>query len=86
MVQWQIQSDQEAREKYTKALGEGEYKRRKGIVEKLIEQFPDDEWQAQMVYGGQFEAIAMQISQKAFDRLAEKDYNHWCNLIAKILA
>lgn len=85
MVAWNIDSEGKVREEWVEKWGQEEFDRRKEIAAAKVEEFPKKLWKEQMVFGGQFEPIAMQCSQDVFDQLADKDYKFWMNFISKVI-
>ena len=85
MTQWAIESESTREARHREALGDAEYERRKAVAAEKCEAFPESEWNAQMVIGGQFEAIAMQASQEIFDKLEKLDFRFWERLTRKII-
>lgn len=83
-VKWKIESESTTAEKYKAELGKDEYYHRRAVVAEKLAQFPEAEWKEKTVVGGQFEAIAMQVNQTTFDKIAECDYRVWKRLVYKV--
>lgn len=65
--------------------GDTEYERRVRIAAEKRDAFPDSKWEEQIVCGNQFESIALACRQEIFDKLADKDYRFWSNLVYKVV-
>jgi hypothetical protein len=84
MAKWVIDSEDSLRKEWREKWGDEEFERRKRIADEKREQYPDSEWEAQIILGNQFESVAMQCSQEVFDKLAERDYKFWGCLVHKV--
>jgi hypothetical protein len=82
-AKWVIGGDS-LNQKWRDQLGDAEYERRRGIAAAKREAIPDSKWELSCVVGGQFESIAMQCSQEIFDKLADRDWKFWTNLVYKV--
>jgi len=85
MSEWVIDKKDELETKWREELGHDEYEHRKAIASTKEAEFPDSKWREQMIFGGQFESLAMQMSQELFDQMAEKKYTQWVRLIETVL-
>lgn len=83
---WAIDKEGDLRKQWREKLGDEEFERRQRIAAEKRGEFPDSKWKEQMVFGGQFESIAMQCPQHIFDQLADKNYTFWVRLVQRCVS
>ena len=84
MSKWEIVNAEEEKRKNIEKFGQEEYDRRIAVVTQKKKDYPEEEWQRRVVFGGQFEALAMAVSQDIFDKLEKQTYQQWEFIINRI--
>jgi hypothetical protein len=86
-VEWEIADPKEKEATARAKWGDEEYERRVRVAAEKVEAMPSSgaRWKEQIVLGGQFENIALAMSQTIFDKMVERDHKFWSNLVYKIV-
>lgn len=84
ILKWQIDESNKLRDKWREELGDEEFDRRAHVAAERRRSIP--EWQQRVVFGGQFESLAMRASQEVFDRLENKPYTFWLQLLRRLIS
>ena len=91
-AEWVIDSDGSIERQQRQQLGNAEYSKRIEIANRIADQYPESQWEEQIIMRPQFESIALQVSEALLYGaegkvgLAERDHDFWARLVFKLIA
>lgn len=84
IAKWGIIDAEAEKRKNIERLGQEEYNRRLAVVTQKKNDYPEEEWRSRIIFGGQFEVLAMAASEDVFAKLEKQTYKQWESIIHKI--